>query len=412
MKIIHKLVLFIKEFLPMYLLVCFSGNPFFTAMSYAKNLQVAYALFFLIYIFFTVDWLALKKLLGLFSGITIFIFILIIFQRISLGFVSYPGVFGFLSKIIIAFCTLTYYQNIKIDFIEAYIKVLTFVAIVSIPLDAINQFTTFGIKTGEFSRSVIIYTAWVKEPHTGRNFGMFWEPGAFAGYLILTLIFITIKNGKFQIGPYGKEVFWIVLALLTTGSTTGYVIFGLLLVIYSMQNFRWGKIIVVPVLIIVLSYAFFSLEFLQKKMDQQFIEAQKMDENKTSNTRFGALKMDWQYISSQPLIGNGLHVKTRFRFHPQVKGDIGHGNGMSNFLANWGFPFFLFWLFCVYKFARKVSHSTLTALIALLIIILVLQGEQFLNFPIFLSFFALPFLYDNIMGEKNKMHFIKTYFKI
>jgi hypothetical protein len=147
-------------------------------------------------------------------------------------------------------------------------------------------------------------------------------------------------------------------------------------------------------------------------MDEQFIEAQNMDENKTSNTRFGALKMDWQYISSQPLTGNGLHVKTRFRFHPQVKGDIGHGNGMSNFLASWGFPFFLFWLYCVYKFARQVSHSTLTALIALGIIILVLQGEQFLNFPLFLSFFALPFLYKNILAEKNEIHLIKTYFKV
>jgi hypothetical protein len=241
---------------------------------------------------------------------------------------------------------------------------------------------------------------------------MFWEPGAFAGYLILAIIFVALKNGKFQIGPYRKEVLWIVLALLTTGSTTGYVILGLILVIYSMQNFRWGKIIVVPVILAILSYAFFSLDFLQKKMDEQFIEAQEMDENKTSNTRFGALKMDWQYISSQPLIGNGLHVKTRFRFHPQVKGDIGHGNGMSNFLAIWGFPFFLFWLFCVYKFARMVSHSTLTALIALFLIILVLQGEQFLNFPLFLSFFALPFLYKNILEEKNKIHFIKTYFKV
>ena len=412
MKITHKLVLLIKEFLPMYLLVCFSGNPVFTAMGYAKNLQVAYALFFLVYIFFTIDRLSLKNFLGIFVSITLFIFILIFFQRISLGFVSYPGVLGFISKLIIALCTIIYYQYEKIDFIETYIKVLTFTAIVSLPLDFINQFTTFGMVTGEFSRSVIIYTAWVKEPHTGRNFGMFWEPGAFAGYLILAMIFIAIKNGKFQIGPYGKQVLWIVSALLTTGSTTGYVIFGLILIIYSLQNFRWGKIIIVPVLIIGLSYAFFSLDFLQKKMDQQFIEAQQMDENKTSNTRFGALKMDWQYISSQPLIGNGLHVKTRFRFHPQVKGDIGHGNGMSNFLANWGFPFFLFWLFCVYKFTRKISHSTLTALIALVIIILVLQGEQFLNFPLFLSFFALPFLYENILAEKNRIHFLKKYFNI
>lgn len=114
-----------------------------------------------------------------------------------------------------------------------------------------------------------------------------------------------------------------------------------------------------------------------------------------SASRFGALRMDLQYIADQPLFGNGLNIKTRFRFHPWITEDIGHGNGMSNFLAYWGIPFFLFWLFCVYKFARKVSDSSLISFFSLLIIVLILQGEQFLNFPLFLMFFIIPSIYNN-----------------
>src|SRR5690606_20564632 len=123
-----------------------------------------------------------------------------------------------------------------------------------------------------------------------------------------------------------------------TMSTTGFIILFIIIIINSMQNYRYGKIIIVPISFLIIYFAYFNLNFLKEKIEHQYNEAAEMKENDVSNTRFGALKMDWQYIKSQPLIGNGLHIKTRFRFHPVVKGDIGHGNGMSNFIASWGIP--------------------------------------------------------------------------
>src|SRR5690606_41847384 len=70
-----------------------------------------------------------------------------------------------------------------------------------------------------------------------------------------------------------------------------------------------------PISVLSFGYAYFNLDFMQKKVDSQIEKAEELSEDEISNTRFGALKMDWQYIKSQPLIGNGLHVKTRFRFH-------------------------------------------------------------------------------------------------
>ena len=115
-----------------------------------------------------------------------------------------------------------------------------------------------------------------------------------------------------------------------------------------------------------------------------------MDPTDVSSTRFGALNMDITYIKSQPLTGNGLHKSTRFRFHPWFDDEVGHGNGMSNFLAFWGIPFFLFWVICLYRFGKQASGSTVTAILFVLLMLLILQGEQFLNFPLFLIFFTAP----------------------
>ena len=73
---------------------------------------------------------------------------------------------------------------------------------------------------------------------------------------------------------------------------------------------------------------------------------------------------------------------------------------MSNFIVWWGIPFLLFWLVCVYRFAAKNSYSIINSLLVTIIIVLVLQGEQFLNFPIFLMFFTAPAI--KIAQEKHE----------
>jgi hypothetical protein len=132
---------------------------------------------------------------------------------------------------------------------------------------------------------------------------------------------------------------------------------------------------------------------MQEKIVNQYEESHELGKGDISNTRFGSWKMDLQYIKSMPLTGNGLDSKTRFRFHPWITKDIGHGNGMSNMLVCWGIPFFLFWLFSVYKSLKTISRSVFTSVSLLIIIVLLLQGEQFLNYPLFLLFFIIPYIY-------------------
>lgn len=388
------------NYLPLFFLICLSGNPFFTDQGFSKMLLVAYSAIFSIYVLEKMGWMLSMKIVDKLFVLIVFILTIVIAQKNALGFVSYPGVFALLLKILLGLFTIYFYQLKKMDVLDTYIKILAFLSLISIPFYILNQFGFYGFEFNEI-KTIILFTFREKISHEGnvRSSGMFWEPGAYAGYLLLALLFIALKNGKFTLGVYKKESFWIVIALITTQSTTGYLILLLILSMHALQNYKWGKIVVFPAILLISLGAYTSLPFLKDKVEQQFITSTEMSKGDVSNSRFGSLKMDMEYIRAQPLIGNGLDIKTRYRFHPEVTEDIGNGNGMSNFLACWGVPFFLIWLYFVYKSALNVSQSKNIAIVFLIFIILLLQGEQFLNFPLFLLFFSLPIAYTHTFSK-------------
>lgn len=332
-----------------------------------------------------------------FIFILMIIFFLCIFQWKTFGFVSYPGVFALIVKIALGMFTLIYFKMKKIDFLDLYIKSLTFLTIISLPFFLLNKFIHFGIPVSDSGhvRSLMFYTSFdLTYPFVyWRNSGMFWEPGAFSGYLLLALVFIVLKNRSFQTGAYKKDVFWITIGILSSMSTTGYIIFGIIILLFSFQNKKRERIFVIPATLIIIIGTYSNLDFLQNKIGTQYKYASNMTVDDISNTRMGSLVMDLQYIKSHPLIGNGLDIKTRFRFHPWIKEDFGHGNGMSNFIAYWGVPFFLLWAYGVYLFCKTIAIKRAIAIYTSIIILLILQGEQFLNYPLFLSFYLILYIY-------------------
>ncbi len=389
------------DYLPIFLILCFSGNPIFTSAGYSKNLLILFSALFILYSLLYINARELTKALKQLSLVIFIIIVLSVFQKYSLGSVSYPGVIALVLKIALGMFLMLLYYCKDINLLDIYIKMLSFLAKVSIPFFILNYFAFVGLgMESPHQKSLLIYTSFDLPKETLRNAGMFWEPGAFAGYLILALLFIVMLNKDFILGNYKKHAFWIVIGLFTTMSTTGFLILAIFIFIYVFKNYKYGRIFVLPIIFLISFYAYYNLDFLNAKIEEQYDEASEMEATDVSNTRFGALNMDMIYIMDQPFTGNGLDSKTRYRFHPWVDSDIGHGNGMSNFIVWWGIPFLLFWLVCVYRFAAKNSYSIINSLLVTIIIVLVLQGEQFLNFPIFLMFFTAPAI--KIAQEKHE----------
>ena len=397
MKNYFKYKITIWNYLPLFFLLFLSGNPLITQQDFSKHILVIYFLIFGFYILLSKSLQLDKRARVYLFGLICTILVLSFAQDMKLGFASYPSVFALIIKILLALLTILYYKKRNIDLLESYIILLVFIVILSIPFFIINQFVQFGLPTNNINiKSIGIYTFIAYDPNYDftygiiRNPGMFWEAGAFAGYLLLALVFVAMKNKGFIIGNYKKEVFGLIIGIITTMSTTGFIVLSIIIIFFAMEHFNKGKLLFIPAAIITVIFAYSSFTFMQTKIEAQYKQALNLRLGDLSNSRFGSLIMDAYYIKEEPIIGNGTYIDTRFRFNPEVTGSIGNGNGMSNFMACWGIPLFMYWLVCVFYFSIKTTRKRYLSFIISLIILLILQGEQFLNFPMFLMFFVLP----------------------
>lgn len=387
----------IINYLPLFFLLCLSGNPLFANQDFSKPLLVIYTLIFGVYVLSISSKKLDKKFFNYALIVILIIIITAIAQKFVLGFVSYLSVGAIITKILLALFTVIYYKQKKINILDIYIKILTLLVILSLPFFLINQFVQFGLPTNNiFLKSIIVFTSTPYNPDYDytygiiRNPGMFWEAGAFAGYLLLALVFVAIQNKGFIIGNYKKEVFWTILGIITSMSTTGFVVLSIMIVFFAAQHFKRGKLLVIPASIITVIFIYSNFTFMQSKIETQYEQALNMRLGDYSNSRFGSLIMDAYYIKEHPIIGNGTNINTRYKYNMEVLDDIGNGNGMSNFIATWGIPLFLIWFYYLYKFVYGTTNSKSISFGILVIILLILQGEQFLNFPMFLMFFVLP----------------------
>lgn len=362
------------------ILIFYSGNPVVFSGTISGQ-----------FIFVAISVILIIRNINLFNNtkasiyyVYIISFILVfIFQRFSLGFITYVGALGLLLKVTLGYIVVRY---IGAYFPLYFFKAIYFISLISLLFFGLNSAgihpPTF-VRVSENISSLIIYT---QNADGMRNSGLFWEPGAFACYIILSFLLYT-GNIKKLFKKYKNQVVVLVITLGTTFSTTGYIVFFFFITVSLILEYRGkSKILIFPIVFLLLAIGYFSFKnipFLQSKMEHQLSTATEL-QGEFSNSRFGALAFDMHYIKKHPLFGNGMHQSTRYIDHPWLKEQaLGHGNGFSNFLATMG----LFLIFIYYYLLAIPSKKT--GIILILSITALLQGEQLLNFPLFLS---IPFI--------------------
>lgn len=377
-----------RNYLLVFLLLVISGNPAFTSQSWDKIGIVCIGLF-LFFRYFTLISFPFLKDLRLY--LSVFLLILAI-QYFNLGFVSLPFIFGFIIKVFIGGFI---FYILKDEFSKYFFNVMFFVCLISIPFFLIHLFLGKEVFSAIYLNnswppSIGLYS--LRDESGGiflRNSGMFWEPGAFQGYINICL-FMNLKRMSVILKTERWKLIIIIITLLSTQSTTGYIVFFVLIIIYLLAYTNISKqIIWVPLSIILTfgGYAYSKYDFLGEKIESQYESALSL-EGEFEPGRFGALFFDMHYIKKNPITGNGFHEKTRYADHPylQEKKNIGHGNGFSNFVACAGILGMLWYLYIIIKFQKK--YGLRDCILMCVLIIVLLQGEQFLNFPLWLG---LPF---------------------
>ena len=370
------------EYFIVILLIFLSGNPPFADRYY-------FAIAGILSILYLTVKSANINLKGLWAYCAFYL-LLSLCQLFILGSVSYFGVINFVLKIIFGVVVL---RILGVRFRYTYLNILYFFSCISLVLFGLQL---IGLSlpvlwyNGAKTNSIFIYS-WVTEPETiPRNYGLFWEPGAYSAYLILiALLYFKNLGDLFKDSRFRKKIIVLLLALISTTSTTGFIILSIIVVYYyatKTNHFLKAVCLYLPIAIIPIYFAFTQLDFMGDKLLAQF-ETDNEIKGDYSSSRYGAMLFDQHYIEKHPFVGNGLSEKTRFADHSFLWGEsTGMGNGLTGFLANWGFIALLYYLSLVYK---SLPFKKKDRWIFIFILLLQFNGEYLLNYPLYL---AIPFL--------------------
>ena len=222
--------------------------------------------------------------------------------------------------------------------------------------------------------------------HEFRNCGMFWEPGAFQGYIMLAFLFY-INDYKLLWSTQRNKCIILSLALLSTFSTTGYIVFFLYIayIVYSSQLNYYIKTLVTSLMLVCCVYSYYNFDFLGEKIEGQYENAMKLGTNEVSWSRMGAMKIDLQQISRHPIVGNGFLMTSRYEKLGEKM--AGSGNGFTGAINILGIPCIALYLIALYKSLTFRKRHEKVFFVS--VIIILLNGEFFLNYPLF---WGLPFI--------------------
>lgn len=377
-----------------YMLVFLSmcGNVFVSTYV-TPYLYVVVASFFIFKAVFGKNFLSSEDAVKLYNAKKIILCFIVLFflQYLTFGWNTFPGLVNHVSKFIVGLGFVLYFGH---RFKEVLFKSIYFICLIALPLWIYQFITHQGIGGMKWSLGKTIWLYCYRDGGTGadivRNCGFFWEPGAMGGYLVF-LVILFFPNLNILFKTYKKECIIILLTLLSTQSTGAYISFGVTLFFYLFFSFqsKW-KYVFLPIVVVGSFFVYQNTEFLQEKVELQNSKTSEMKIGDYSASRSGTIIFDLHYIKKHPFIGNGLHERTRFKDHPLIaqqlrSGDLAAaGNGLSDQLAKWGFVYFIVLFGAFLSVNRNLEYKEKISI--LFLFVLLLQGECFLNYPLFQVF--------------------------
>lgn len=207
-----------------------------------------------------------------------------------------------------------------------------------------------------------------------RNYGCFREPGVFQIYIILALIFLFKE--KLNI----KHFFVYTITLLTTKSTTGYILFAILMIRYFFnENTGLIKKILMFVAFIC---AIIAVVIHEINASGYSIFGKFAITNISFMTRFANIFVDYEIFKQNPILGVGITLQNDLqKILPMKMFGINTGgvdtNTYFSLLATFGICYFIISLILTYKFASKNGDKIIEKALIFLILILALITENF-----------------------------------
>lgn len=177
----------------------------------------------------------------------IFLFVTNLFiNMFDMSLSSRNQVIGIMITSIVTMFVSTYISKEK--FSTYYIRIMTIMCLVSLPCwllanispDTARLFCQPGYDWRVKVGYSFFYTWGWNGTIYKRNSGMFWEPGAFQGFIVIAILMLLFETDKLSVKRRKELFFLYIVTLLTTKSTTGYII---LIIIFVTLGNRIEKIV-------------------------------------------------------------------------------------------------------------------------------------------------------------------------
>jgi hypothetical protein len=398
------------QYLIVILLVCLSGNEVISKDEFLVSF----------FIFLLILYLTHKKSPLALSDLSVIFLFLMILAAQALSFNFFPLVTnaGFIIRLFIGFAAVRLVNN----FPHIYINVMYPICIVSLCFyvpeqifqavghDFASFFTpavylireVFSLPCGPNICDAHIFIYNFEDPreyHT--NAGIFWESGAFAGYILLALIFLGLKKDSYAKQFYMTRFLVMMVTLFTTLSTMGFVVCPVVLILHYrpigktvVENLGLLSIVFLAFpLLIYGAIRIWNLDFIGSKIIHQYEgAASEVGDPKLTGSRLGGFVFDWKYIKRRPILGWGPHPRTYFALDFQeISLTSGKGgNGLSGFVHKFGLLGFGVFIVAAWKGLHILSgNNFFRSFLAVAAILLILIGQYYLNGPLFLGLMFL-----------------------
>ena len=241
-----------------------------------------------------------------------------------------------------------------------------------------------------------------------RNAGFAWEPKGFANFLIIAIVINTLLY-NFKIN---KKIIILLIALMTTFSTAGYVILIICFSGFLFVNKKIKANYAIILLIMLFGVFISSSDFIFQKIEDEIYSVQDQTDKiydkryfkSRSLGRFGSLIVDYNDFIKYPITGYGIQRRDALKEQLRTQSKYNYTklvrvNGFSDRLATFGIIGMLFYLIAIYSgFKKYLGFYNYRGSAWILLLFLMMEfATNLLTNP-----FWMVFLFLFLIKEKSK----------
>lgn len=292
----------------------------------------------------------------------------------------------------------------KRRFMRAYVNCVVAIALISLPCVAIanlNEPLAFALVSNPYDWTTpfgysIYYTWGINGTINVRNSGVFWEPGAFVGFLIVGMLFLLY--GKTQCRHASSKMLILVVTLLTTRSTTGYIVLVfMMLAMYrdlmflftgGKNNSVFGLIVGAVVVVASVSIVVSSGNIADKMNGVSYLGDGYT--NESAEIRFADVTSSLQLSAQAGLMGFG---DTASRAAAELNlGIVDNSIGLLHLVYTYGWMFAIAYYFVFFSGISKLFSScngkTLACIASIMVVLFATEGLYWLPTYLAIAFLA------------------------